>query len=154
MLNEIAREPLSGRKIRVVCADRSAVLETARFDVIQAKGAEILGRIASLDQDYPIVTSHRYGKGRAIYVGLPVRSEVLQPILEQLIDELSIKKGPATPANVIARKIDARHILYLNLGKEPRVVELPGKSRSILWDKDYADRFTIGPFEPEFVEIR
>jgi beta-galactosidase len=154
VLNEIAREPLSGRKIRVVCADRSAVLETARFDVIQAKGAEILGRIASLDQDYPIVTSHRYGKGRAIYVGLPVRSEVLQPILEQLIDELSIKKGPATPANVIARKIDARHILYLNLGKEPRVVELPGKSRSILWDKDYADRFTIGPFEPEFVEIR
>jgi beta-galactosidase len=154
VLNEISRESFSGKRIRVVCNNRSTVLESQRFDVIEAKGADVLGRIVSLDQDYPIVTSHRYGKGRAIYVGLPVRSEVLDPLLDQLIGELSIRKGPATPSNVIARNIDARHILYLNLGKEPRVVELKGNVRSILWDKDYTDRFTLGPFEPEFVEIR
>jgi beta-galactosidase len=154
VLNEISRESHSGKEIRVVCNDRSTVVESQRFDVIEAKGADVLGRIVSLDKDYPVVTSHRYGKGRAIYAGLPVRSEVLDPILEQLIDELSIKKGPATPSNVIARNIDAKHILYLNLGKESKVVELKGGFRSLLWDKDYADKFTIGPFEPEFVELK
>jgi beta-galactosidase len=153
-LNEISRESLSGRKIRVVCQGRSAVVDSQRFDVIEAKGAEVLGQIVSLDKDYPIVTLHRYGKGRAIYLGLPVRGEVLNPLLDQLIDELAIRKGPATPANVLARQIDGRHILYVNLGKEPKVVELKGTSRSILWDKDYTDRFTIGPFEPEFVELK
>ncbi len=154
VLNEISREFLSGKRIRVVCNDRSTVLESRRFDIIEAKGADVIGWIVSLDQDYPIVTSHRYGKGRAIYVGLPVRSQVLDPILDQLIDELAIRKGPATPSNVVARKIDDRHILYLNLGKESRIVELKGNVRSILWDRDYTDQFTLGPFEPEFVEIK
>ena len=154
VLNEVSRESFRGRKIRVVCNDRSAIIESRRFDVIEAKGAEVLGRIASLDKDYPIVTSHPYGRGRAIYVGLPAMGAVLDPILDQLIDELSIRKGPATPAGVLARNLDARHILYLNLGDAPTVVELKGASRSILWDRDYTDRFTIGPFEPEFVEIR
>jgi beta-galactosidase len=154
VLNEISRESLAGRKIRVVCQDRSTVVESQRFDVIDPKGADVLGRIVSLDKDYPIVTSHRYGKGRAIYVGLPVRAEVLNPLLDQLIDELGIKKGPATPTNVIARQIDSRHILYVNLGKESKVIALKGAFRSILRDKDYTDTFTIGPFEPEFVESK
>lgn len=153
-LNEISRESLTGRKIRVVCQDRSSVVESPRFDVIEAQGADILGRIVSLDRDYPIVTSHRYGKGRAIYVGLPVRREVLDPILDQLIDELAIKKGPATPSNVIARQIDRQHILYLNLGQEAKVIDLKGASRSILRNLDYTDTFTLGPFEPEFVELK
>lgn len=152
VLNELSRESCTGQKIRVVCQGQSEMVESPRFDVIYAKGAEVLGKIVSLDRDYPIVTSHRYGSGRAIYVGLPVRGEILNPLLDRLIDELGIRKGPATPANVVARQIDSRHILYVNLGKEPRVIDLKGASRSILWDKNYTDRFTIGSFEPDFVE--
>jgi beta-galactosidase len=154
VLNELSRESMTGKKVRVVYLDHSAAVESQRFDIIEAKGADVLGKIVSLDKDYPILTSHRYGKGRAIYVGLPVRAEVLNPLLDRLTEELGIRKGPATPANVIARQIDAKHILYVNLGKEPKVIQLKGASRSILWEKDYVDAFTIAPFGPEFVELK
>jgi beta-galactosidase len=31
---------------------------------------------------------------------------------------------------------------------------MKGKSRSILFEKDYAGSFTIAPYEPEFIEIK
>ena len=85
--------------------------ESARFDVIESKGAEVIGNITSLDQDYPIITSNKYGKGKAIYIGLPAKGDVLNPLLDDLISELSIKKGPDVPAGVMARQIDSNHIL-------------------------------------------
>jgi beta-galactosidase len=138
--------------VRVPMAQFS--VNTSRFDVIEPKGAEILCSITSLDKDYPIITSNKYGKGRAIYVGLPVRGEILNPILDELISELSIKKGPEAPQNVMARFIDNKHILYLNLNNETREIELKGKSRSVLLDKNYNDKFTVPPYEPEFVELK
>jgi len=39
------------------------------------------------------VTSNKYGKGRAIYVGLPAKLEVLGSLVDDLIVELGIKKG-------------------------------------------------------------
>jgi beta-galactosidase len=58
------------------------------------------------------------------------------------------------PDGVMARQIDRNHLLYLNVSGEPKKIELKGKSRSILFDKDYTDSFTIEPFEPEFVELK
>lgn len=152
VLNGLSRESLSGQNLHVIYEGQSLSLESPRFDVIESRGAEVLGRIVSLDKDYPIVTSHRFGRGRAIYVGLPVRGELLGPILDPLIAELSIARGPVTPQDVIARRIDSRHILYLNLGGKPREVRLKGPSKSILWDRAYRDEFNLGPYEPDFVE--
>ena len=53
----------------------------------------------------------------------------------------------------MARQISSGHILYLNLSPKPQVIPCHGKLRSILRDRDYADRFTIEPFEPEFIEM-
>jgi len=75
-------------------------------------------------------------------------------LLDDLIDELGIKKGPDVPSGVMARQIDKTHFLYLNVSDEPKKIELKGKSRSLLFDKDYPGGFTIAPFEPEFVEIK
>jgi beta-galactosidase len=153
-LNEISRKGFEGKKIELTYKGKAIDTESSRFDVIEPKGAEILGSITSLDKDYPIMTCNKYGKGRAIYVGLPAKVEVLNPLLDELINELSIKKGPEVPEGVMARQIDKNHLLCLNVSTEPRKIELKGKSRSILFDKDYTDRFTIEPFEPEFVELR
>jgi beta-galactosidase len=153
-LNELSREALTGDNLRIVLSGKSIPLKASRFDIVHAKDADVLGQIVSLDKDYPIVTSHSYGKGRAIYVGLPVRPEVLNPLLDRLLDELSVRKGPRTPADVMARQIDPRHILYLNLGSQPRVVTLKGTSRSVLHDRTYMDTFVINPYEPEFVETQ
>ena len=153
-LNEISRKSFKGKKIEVSYKGKEITSESARFDVVESKGAEVLASITSLDKDYPIITSNKYGKGKAIYVGLPAKGEILNPLLDELINELSIKKGPDVPSGVMARQIDKNHILYLNVTGEAKEVQMKENSRSILWDKDYNGNFTISPYEPEFIELK
>ena len=91
-LNEISRKSFKGKKIEVNYKGKAITAESARFDVVESKGADVLASITSLDKDYPIITSNKYGKGRAIYVGLAAKAEILNPVLDDLISELSIKK--------------------------------------------------------------
>jgi beta-galactosidase len=153
-LNEISRKSCKGKKIEFTYKEKAINTESARFDIITSKGAEILGNITSLDKDYPIMTSNKYGKGRAIYIGLPAKCEILNPLLDELINELSIKKGPDVPDGVMARQIDKNHFLYLNVSGVQKEIQMKGNSRSILFDKDYSGNFAIPPYEPEFIELK
>jgi beta-galactosidase len=153
-LNELSRLGLRGKQLRVTYKGRELPCESPRFDVIEPKGAEVLGSIVSLDRNYPLVTSHKYGTGTAIYIGLPAREELLDGILGDVIDRLAINTGPKVPAGVMARQIDRTHVLYLNLDGSAKHVELKGRAKSILRDKAYMDGFTLEPFEPEFLEIQ
>lgn len=154
LMNEISRDSLNGKKLVLNYKKKTITTESPRFDVIEPKGAEILGNITSLDKDYPIITSNKYGKGRAIYVGLPARGEVLNPLLDELIDDLGIKKGPQVPDGVMARQIDKNHILYLNTNTNPVEIRLKGTFKGILTGKTFVDSFTLPSEEPEFVEIK
>jgi len=153
-LNEISRKSYKGKKLEFTYKGKSVDTESTRFDVIESKGAEIIGSITSLDKDYPIMTSNKYGKGRAIYVGLPADGNVLNPLLDELIYQLKIKKGPNVPTGVMARQIDKNHYLYLNISGEPKEIPLKGKAKSILFDKNYDSNFKIAPYEPEFIEMK
>ena len=153
-LNEISRKSYKGKKLEFNYKGKAIDTESSRFDIIESKGAEIIGSLTSLDKDYPIMTSNKYGKGRAIYVGLPANGDVLNPLLDELISELSIKKGPDVPSGVMARQIDKSHFLYLNVSGESKEVQMKGNSRSILFDKDYNGNFTIAPYEPELIETK
>jgi beta-galactosidase len=153
-LNEVTRKSFTGKKLEVTYKGKSINTESPRFDFIEPKGAEIIGNLTSLDKDYPIITSNKYGKGRAIYVGLPAKGEVLNPVLDELINDLAIKKGPDVPSGVMARQIDKNHFLYLNISGEPKEIQMKEKSRSILFDKDYSGNFSIAPYEPEFIEFK
>ena len=153
-LNEISRKSYKGKKLEFNYKGKAMDTESSRFDIIEPKGAEIIGSLTSLDKDYPIMTSNKYGKGRAIYVGLPANGNVLNPLLDELISELSIKKGPDVPSGVMARQIDKSHFLYLNVSGESKEIQMKGNSRSILFDKDYNGNFTIAPYEPELIETK
>jgi beta-galactosidase len=153
-MNEISRSSYKGKQVRVSYKGKNIESESPRFDVIESKGAEVIGNITSLDKDYPIITSNKCGKGRAIYIGLPARGEVLGPLLDDLISGLSIIKGPEVPDSVMARQIDKNHILYLNISSEPKEIQMKGSSRSILFDKDYSGNFIIAPYKPEFIETK
>jgi beta-galactosidase len=150
--NELSKLGLKGDSIRLSFGGQSLDSHSPRFDVIHAQGATVLGQIVGLDQDYPIVTSHNFGSGTAIYVGLPARENVLEPIISDLISRLGINTGPVVPEGVMARQIDAAHLLYLNLDGTPKRIELKGRSSSILYDRHYENAFTIDPYQPEFVE--
>lgn len=154
VLNEISRKSFKGKKVEFTYKGRNIQSESSRFDVIASNGAEVLGNIISLDKDYPIITSNRYGKGKAIYIGLPAKDEILAPLLDELIPALSIKKGPEVPDGVMARFIDNKHILYLNVSNEQKTIDPKRKSKSILFDKEYTGKFLLEPFEPEFIELK
>lgn len=153
-MNELSRLGLAGDRVRGIYRGREIDCESPRFDVVEPQGAEVLGRIVSLDRDYPLVTSHRYGAGTAVYVALPARGSVLGPVLGEWIDRLAIDTGPRVPAGVMARRIDFKHLLYLNLEGIPKRVDLKGRSRSILRGLDYDGGFVLDPFEPDFVELK
>jgi beta-galactosidase len=152
--NEISRKSYKGKKLEFTYKGKAVDTESARFDVIEPKGAEVIGSITSLDKDYPIMTSNNYGKGRAIYIGLPADGNVLNPLVDELIDQLKIKKGPEVPTGVMARQIDKNHYLYLNVSGESKEIKMKGKSRSNLFDKVYEGNFIIAPYEPEFIELK
>jgi beta-galactosidase len=153
-LNEISRKSFKGKKIEINYKGKSVITESARFDMINPEGAAVIAKLTSLDKDYPIITSYKYGKGRAIYVGLPAIGEVLNPLLDDLISELAIKRGPEVPAGIMARQIDNNHLLYLNTSGDAKTIPLKGNSYSLLFDKNYTGNITIAPYEPEFIEIR
>ena len=148
MLNEISRKSYKGKKIEFTYNGKTTDLESEKFDIIEPKGAQIIGSLTSLDKDYPIMTKNKYGKGQAIYVGLPANGNVLNLLLDDLIKELGIKKGPEVPNGVMARQIDKNHYLYLNVSGEAKEIQMKTKSRSLLLNEDYKGNFTIKPYEP------
>jgi beta-galactosidase len=152
-INDVSRISYEGKQIQVSYKGKNIESESPRFDVIEPKGAEVLGNITSLDKDYPVITTHKYGKGRAIYIGLPARGEILSPLLDDLISELSIKKGPNVPEGIMARQIDKNHFLFLNISSEYKEIQMKGNTRSILFNKEYTGNFTIAPYEPDFIEL-
>lgn len=153
-MNEISRKAYQGKKLEVVYQGKAIDTESARFDIIEPKGAEVIGKLTSLNKDYPIITMNTYGKGKAIYVGLSADGNVLGGLVDELISELDIRKGPEVPSGVMARQIDEKHYLYLNVSGQPKEIKMKAKSRSILFGKEYAGNFTIAPYEPEFIEIK
>jgi beta-galactosidase len=153
-MNEISRKLYKGKKLEFSYKGKAIDTESARFDIIEPKGAEVIGTLTSLDKDYPIMTLNKYGNGRAIYIGLPAKGEVLGGLIDELIDELGIKKGPEVPSGIMARQIDEKHFLYLNVSGETKEIKINRESHSILFDRDYTGNFTIAPYEPEFIEIK
>lgn len=153
-MNEISKILYRGKQIRVTYKGKTVETESPRFDIVEPKSAEVTGEITSLDKEYPIITTNQYGKGKAIYIGLPAREEVLSPLIDDLIDELAIKKGPNVPEGVMARQIDDNHILYLNITNDSKEIQFEGEAYSILLDKNYSGSFMIPPHEPEFIELK
>jgi len=151
-MNEISKKSFKGKKVEVTYKGKEITTESARFDVIEPKGAEVLATITSLDKDYPVITANKYGKGNAIYVGLPANGDILNPLLDELIPALSLKKGPEVPSGVMARQIDTNHFLYLNVSGEPKEIPQQGRAHSLLFNKDYTGSFMLAPYEPEFIE--
>lgn len=152
-MNEVSPKLFSGKKMEIKFQGKNIKLESSRFNVIEPRGAEVLASITSLDKDYPIITTNNYGKGKAIFVGLPANESLLNLLLDNLINELNIKKGPDVPSGIMARQIDENHFLYLNVTGEPKEIKFTAKSKSILFNKSYEGNFIVQPYEPEFIEV-
>jgi len=54
LLNEISRKAYKGKKLEFTYKGKTIDTESARFDIIQPEGAEVIGSLTSLDKDYPL----------------------------------------------------------------------------------------------------
>ena len=153
VMNELSRKSYKGKHLSVNYNNKNIDMESNRFDVLESKGAKIIANITSLDKDYPIATENHYGKGNAIYIGLPAKGELLNPILDRLIENLKIKRGPEVPSGIMARDIDNKRVLYLNTTTQPIKIHIKGKAKSILLDRTYNREFELRQFEPDLIEM-
>jgi beta-galactosidase len=153
VMNEISRKSYQGKKLSIQINNADIDVESARYDVIEPLQAKVVGNIISLDKDNPIVTVNQYGKGWAYYVGLPANESVINPILDELILKLGITKGPDVPKGVMARQIDTKHLLYLNVTGESKEIKIKRKSISLLSGKEFDGVVSIPAYEPEFIEL-
>jgi beta-galactosidase len=153
IINEISKLSYKDKSLKITYRNNDIEVESSKYDLIEPQGATVLGNISSLDKDYPIVTSNIYGKGRAIYIGLSANSNLLSPIIDSLIAELNLRKGPEMPVGIKARQVDDKHILLFNMTNEPKEIKLNSKAKSILLEKKYENSFIIKPHEPDFIEV-
>ncbi len=150
--NELSRVGFSGDQMIVVYKDKTWKMNSERYDLITAQGAEILGKITSLDTDYPIITSHPYGKGQAIYVGLPADENIMGQLIDELTPVLGLKQGPDVPKGISARWIDSKHLLLFNMTSKP--IEVKASGKSLLTGKKYTGSLVMPAQEPEFIEVK
>lgn len=154
LLNELTAGKLRGDELDVVYGDRSLRIEAPRIDEIHPRTAHVAARAVGLDRDYPVVTVNDYGKGRAIYVGTPARRPLIDLVIDSEIEQRGIRPDLTVPAGVLARAIDATHLLYVNLDGESKPITTPGPSRSVLHDRAHRhDGFTLAPFDADLVEL-
>lgn len=152
MLNELAHGRTGSERLDLEIGGRAVTAATPRFDLVEPTTADVLAHATGLDADYPLVTANRYGSGRAVYVALPARREVLDPLLESELARLGIA-GPVVPAGVMARAVDDRRVLYLNLDAEPKPIVFQGKATGVLSEARYEGGFTLGPYDAEVIEL-
>lgn len=152
VMNELSVNGCEGNRLTVNMNGNDRGAESVRYDVIRPAGAETLAVISSLPGSPVAFTCNRFGKGRAYYLGLPSGCGLMGDIVDMLVDELSIAKGPDVPDGVMARQIDDTHALYLNMTDREQIISVDGKAKSLISDSKFKGNLVLPPFEAEFIE--
>ncbi|WP_242182447.1 beta-galactosidase [Sphingomonas sp. CARO-RG-8B-R24-01] len=121
------------------------------YEILEPSTATPLATFDNTPQKSPAITINHYGKGQAIYVATAPQSELLGPLVRSLYPALGIKRGPDTPAGVIARDVDGR-TLYVNTTQAPVTVSFTGTKRGILSKQSHAGTLALPPYGVELVQ--
>lgn len=154
LLNELTGGRVAGNSLDISFGEELIRTDAPRFDEVHPRGATATASIAGLDREYPAVTVNEFGKGRALYIGLPARRALFDAVLDSEIKRSHIRSSVAVPPGVLARQIDETHVLYVNLDGTDKPITPSVPSRSILYGRDYPSGFTLKPFDADFVEIK
>ncbi|GAA4812392.1 beta-galactosidase [Streptomyces ziwulingensis] len=154
LLHELTAGEPQGDELDIVYGDRRLRVEAPRIDEIHPGTARVTARSTGLDRDYPVVTVNDYGKGRAVYVGTPARRPLIDLVLDTETELREIRPDLPVPRGVLARALDATHLLYVNLDGESKPISTPGPTRSVLHERTHAESgFTLAPFDADVVEV-
>ena len=123
------------------------------YELLEPTTATALARYSGVNTKAPAITVNHFGKGQAIYVGMPSTANVMSPILKYVLQSLKINPGPATPDGVYARGVEKR-VLYVNSTATQQTVRTPGTWQDVLTGKPVRDSLSIPPYDSELLEPR
>jgi beta-galactosidase len=130
-------------------ADASPVPALIWCDVLQPKGAEVVGRYT---QEYyagqPAITLHRLGKGKVVYVGALGGADLYEALADWLLGLADVQSILPVPqgVEVTERWQDDRRLLFvLNHGDEEREITVPGRFSNLLNGESISGTAAIEP---------
>ena len=94
------------------------------------------------------ISCNPYGKGKAIYVGVPADEKMLRKLLEDVCAIQPAFNG--LPLGIAARALDEDKTLYVNTTREP--LTFPGEGRGLFTGKEYKGQVCLPPYEVELLE--
>jgi beta-galactosidase len=121
------------------------------YEVLEPHAAKPMAMFTNTPEKSPAITVNNYGKGRAIYVGVPAQMTVLAPLVRGLYAALGIDKGPESPSGVYARVVEGR-TLYVNTTDQEKTVTIRGSKRGVISGTSYAGVIRLRPYEVDLVE--
>ena len=121
------------------------------YEVLEPHAARPMAMFTNTPEKSPAITVNNYGKGRAIYVGVPAQMTVLAPLVRGLYAALGIDKGPESPSGVYARVVEGR-TLYVNTTDQVKTVTIRGSKSGVISGTSYAGVIRLRPYEVELVE--
>lgn len=101
--------------------------------------------------DGPLTTAiscNAYGKGKAIYVGVPAEDGLLRKLLEKACGILPA--FPQLPKGVVARTVESGETLYVNT--TPEEVVFPAEGRSLFTGETRQGEVRLPAYEVELLE--
>ncbi|MGI5895402.1 MAG: beta-galactosidase [Oscillospiraceae bacterium] len=120
-------------------------------EYIEPVTAEVVGRYSSLkDESTAAVTCNFYGKGKAVYVGIPAEEEVISALLERYAPKDC--KAPEAPNGVVARSLAEGRRIYINTTGEAVSISLGEDGRGLLRHCKYESMLPLAPYDVEIIE--
>ena len=121
------------------------------YEVLELRTAKTMAVFANTPERSPAITVNGYGKGRAIYVGVPAQMPILAPLVRGLYRELGIERGPDTPPGVYARVVEGG-TLYVNTTSEERTIPIRGSRRGRISGTSYEGVIRLKPYDADLVQ--
>lgn len=97
------------------------------------------------------VSVNQYGKGKAYYIASEANEELVSWLLEQVEEEVGLKRYVKTPKGVCARKIAETQTFYLNMTNDTVEIQLESQGNGVLTERTYEKAIQLRPYDGELI---
>jgi beta-galactosidase len=119
-------------------------------DTLQISSASVLATYTGPYSGDPAITSNKFGKGQAVYVGADLDAASLARVLGSLLDTAGIQASFGLPPGVemTTRKAGNRQwIFLLNHTPDSQEVTLPGQFKDLLTGATQSRSTSLKPYD-------